>query len=82
MLPLAKEIRGNGSHYRIFPTLLRLMGYDPKRAQQIYGPDLSDTSEEPETFNTRFNARLGQLPQWQSIDAETLLIPDDQDAEN
>ena len=82
VLPLAKEIRGNGSHYRIFPTLLRLMGYDPKRAQQIYGPDLSDTSEEPETFNTRFNARLGQLPQWQSIDAETLLIPDDQDAEN
>jgi len=73
--------QGNGSHYRIFPTLLRLMAYDPAQLGEVYGPDLFDPSSEPDTFNARFNARLGQEPIWVSIRADNLTNPVDEDAQ-
>jgi len=71
---------GQGSHYRIFPSLLHFMGYDRQGVQALYGPDLFNPSAEPDTFNARFNARLGQLPQWRSINAGALFNPVAQDA--
>lgn len=67
--------QGNGSQYRIFPTIMTLMGYQQAASRATYGPDLFDPSKEPDTFNARFNARLGQEPVWVSIDAENLSNP-------
>ncbi|WP_299196327.1 sulfatase-like hydrolase/transferase [uncultured Erythrobacter sp.] len=67
--------QGNGSQYRIFPTIMTLMGYQQAASRAAYGPDLFDPSREPDTFNARFNARLGQEPVWVSIDAENLANP-------
>ena len=58
---------GEGSHYRIVPTLLQLMGYEAGAVEARYGPSLISTVDEPDTFNARFNARLGQSPDWRSI---------------
>lgn len=69
----------NGSHYRIFPTIMNLMGYEKSAVRAAYGPGLSDPSPEPDTFNARFNARLGQEPIWVPIDAANLANPMVQD---
>ena len=71
---------GQGSHYRIFPSLLHFMGYEREMTQALYGPNLFDPSAEPDTFNTRFNARLGQSARWYSIHADALRDPVAQDA--
>lgn len=69
----------NGSHYRIMPTLLRLMGYERQAVASTYGRDLFDLASEPDTFNARFNARLGREPRWVSIGKDPLLNPVRQD---
>ena len=46
----------------------------------LYGPDLFDPSAESDTFNTRFNARLGQSARWYSIHADALRNPVAEDA--
>jgi len=66
---------GEGSHYRIMPTLLQLMGYEPRAVEARYGPALTSTAAEPDTFNARFNARLGQSPDWRSISEGGLSNP-------
>ena len=71
--------RDNGSHYRIFPTLLKLMAYEEAGLRDAYGPDLIDSSSEPDTFNARFNARLGREPVWVSIGPDTLANPVQED---
>ena len=62
--------RNRVSHYQIFPTLLALMGYDPKQVRPSYGASLLERSNDPSTFNARFNARLGREPVWKSIHGE------------
>lgn len=52
------------SHYRIFPTLLAAMGYDPRAVRARYGEGLDSPHPDPATFNALFNARLGRQPQW------------------
>jgi hypothetical protein len=68
--------RNRSSHYNLFPTLLQLMDYDPAEVQQIYGRSLLVRTEDPFTFNTRFNARLGEKPQWKHIDVQQVVLPD------
>lgn len=63
------------SHYRIFPTLLRLLGYKDSDIAPTYGPDLLSRDPDPFTFNTRYNARLGRGPSWQHIDIDRLARP-------
>jgi Sulfatase len=63
------------SHYRIFPTLLSLMGYEQQAIQGVYGPDLLSPEADPYTFNIRYNARLGSSPIWKSISVENVAQP-------
>ncbi|ANU08310.1 sulfatase-like hydrolase/transferase [Paraurantiacibacter namhicola] len=63
------------SHYRIFPTLLQLMGYPETAVTGAYGADLLSSERDPFTFNTRFNARLGREPRWLQVDPDTLPTP-------
>lgn len=65
----------HSSHYRIFPTLLKRMGYDAEMVQKIYGEDLLSLTPDPYTFNARFNARLGLKPVWKKIDLNKLAMP-------
>ncbi|MBM7407092.1 MULTISPECIES: sulfatase-like hydrolase/transferase [Sphingomonas] len=60
--------RNRMSHYRIFPTLLGLMGYPEPAVRRLYGEALTAPTTDPFTFNTRFNARLGLEPRWEKID--------------
>ncbi len=64
--------RDRVSHYEVFPTLLALLGYDEREVRPIYGASLAERSQEPATFNARFNARLGQKPVWVPIDLRRL----------
>lgn len=68
--------KNRSSHYNIFPTLLQLMGYDPDRLQVVYGRPLSQPTDDEFTFNTRFNARLGQKPVWKYVDLKQVVLPD------
>lgn len=75
----ARANHDRSSHYMIFPTLLRLMGYDAGEVMPIYGASLLQPSRDPMTFNTRFNARLGSKPEWMTLDPGDLAIPPQED---
>lgn len=63
------------SHYRIFPTLLSLMGYGQPDIMPVYGPDLLSGEIDSFTFNVRYNARLGSSPVWKHIAIENVARP-------
>ncbi len=71
----AAAARDQSSHYRIFPTLLALMGYAAKDVAPLYGPDLLAAEPDPFTFNTRFNARLGSDPAWLHVPLAAIARP-------
>jgi glucan phosphoethanolaminetransferase (alkaline phosphatase superfamily) len=56
------------SHYRIFPTLLKVMGYSDLRIRDKYGPSLFEEMADPMTFNYQFYARLGTKPLWRKVE--------------
>lgn len=68
--------RNASSHYNIFPTLLRLMGYDRTGVAAAYGKALDQVTDDPFTFNVRFNARLGAKPDFRHIDLGQLVTPE------
>lgn len=67
--------RNGMSHFRIFPTLLRLMGYRRKDYLPLYGPSLTDPDKDPFSYNLRFNTLLGRQPEWQVINLKTVVDP-------
>ena len=67
--------KDRSSHYNIFPTLLQLMGYEPTGIEANYGKSLSQPTEDAFTFNYRFNARLGAMPEWKYIDLNHIVTP-------
>ena len=67
--------RDKSSHYRIFPTLLGLMGYAQRDVEPLYGPDLFSPRPDPFTFNVRFNARLGSEPSWLHVPVNRIARP-------
>ncbi|MHA6787825.1 sulfatase-like hydrolase/transferase [Pseudomonas bijieensis] len=67
--------KDRSSHYNIFPTLLQLMGYEPAGIEAIYGKSLSQPTDDAFTFNYRFNARLGAVPEWKHIDLNHIVTP-------
>ena len=71
----AQAGRDKLSHYRIFPTLLELMGYAAKDVAPLYGPDLFSAKADPYSFNTRFNARLGSEPSWLHVPLDRIARP-------
>ncbi|QVM94430.1 sulfatase-like hydrolase/transferase [Pseudomonas sp. SORT22] len=67
--------KDRSSHYNIFPTLLQLLGYDPAGIAAVYGRSLVVPSDDPFSFNTRFNARLGAKPVFKHIDLSEVVTP-------
>lgn len=64
----ALQNRNATSHYRIFPTILALMGYEPQAVRKAYGEGIDAPTPDKLLFNARFNARLGREPTWKLID--------------
>ncbi|WP_210639584.1 sulfatase-like hydrolase/transferase [Pseudomonas sp. Tri1] len=73
--------KDHSSHYNIFPTLLQLMGYEPAGIEAVYGKSLSQPTDDAFTFNYRFNARLGAVPEWKHIDLNHIVTPGPAQAE-
>lgn len=67
------------SHYRIFPTLLNAMGYDPDAVRRHYGEALDSPAPDPATFNSLFNARLGRKPIWVEVRRTSVAQPPEGD---
>ena len=63
------------SHYRIFPTVLGLMGYEKTAVEPDYGPDLLSAKPDPFTFNIKYNARLGSSPVWKKVALDEIVRP-------
>lgn len=68
--------RNASSHYNIYPTLLKLLGYDAAAVTRIYGQALDVPTDDPFTFNVRFNARLGAKPDFRHIDLSQVVTPE------
>ena len=71
----AARNRDRASHYQLFPTMLRLMGYAPGAVRAAYGDSLEGNLIDELRFNSRFHARLGRKPEWRRIDAAALARP-------
>ncbi|MBU2340048.1 MAG: sulfatase, partial [Alphaproteobacteria bacterium] len=63
------------SHFRIFPTLLALMGYESATTAPLYGPTLLSPEPDPMTFTPNYNASLGRDPSWYRVDPAALAAP-------
>jgi lipid A ethanolaminephosphotransferase len=63
------------SHFRIFPSLLALMGYDRKGVKPFYGPALDESDPDEFTYNLVFQTHLGRKPEWQKIDLGEIVSP-------
>ena len=51
------------------------MGYDLGAITAVYGNPLTIPTNDPFTFNSRFNARLGTKPKWEFIDLRRIVTP-------
>jgi glucan phosphoethanolaminetransferase (alkaline phosphatase superfamily) len=78
----AKRTQNASNHYRIFPTLLDMMGYDPAGIIKTYGLGLDKASPEPLRFNALFNARLGAEPHFVPIPLDRVVRPPQTDIAN
>lgn len=67
------------SHFRIFPSLLALMGYDRAAAKPFYGPALDEPEPDDLSYNLVFNTRLGRKPEWQRIKLGEIVSPPQSD---
>ena len=74
---IARKKNHNGmSHFRIFPTLLHLMGYDRQEISATYGYDLLSSRPDPFTFAAELHLRLGRKPKWIKVPLDQLRYPD------
>ncbi|HEY0311418.1 MAG TPA: sulfatase-like hydrolase/transferase [Allosphingosinicella sp.] len=71
--------RNGMSGFRIFPTLLSLMGYDRAGVKAHYGPAIDDPTPDPFSFIVRFNRSLGGKPTLQHIDLAKVITPPESD---
>ncbi len=67
--------RNGMSHFRVFPTLLDLMGYAPAEVAPFYGPSLLATEKDPMSFTYTYFATLGREPNWRKIEPARLAEP-------
>lgn len=63
------------SQFRVFPSLLLAMGYDPQAARDAYGPSLIDRGDDPMVFAVGMHFRLGAEPRWFPLDPEQVFRP-------
>lgn len=71
----AKTHFDGASHYRLFPTLLGLMGYAEAQVKPFYGPTLTAPERDPLTFTPSYNASLGRDPSWRRVARADLAAP-------
>ena len=67
--------RDGMSHFRIFPTLLALLGFAENDVAPLYGPSLVSPRGEEPSFTINYFALLGREPTWRRIDLATLAQP-------
>jgi lipid A ethanolaminephosphotransferase len=67
-------------HFRLFATVLALMGYDRRDIAGRYGPDAMVPADGPLRFTYTFSAGLGRAPSWRVIDPARLASPPAADA--
>ncbi|MNW70280.1 hypothetical protein D3C74_495260 [compost metagenome] len=60
---------------------MQLLGYDPAGIAAVYGRSLAVPTEDPFSFNTRFNARLGAKPVFKHIDLSEVVTPGEAQAQ-
>lgn len=73
------ENKNKSSHYNIFPSLLKIMKYDSIEVNKQYGKSLDIKTNDDFTFNTNWNARLGQKPKWKKINLNNIVSPPRED---
>lgn len=71
----ASANRDRMSHFRLFPTLLGLMGYAAEQTAPFYGPTLMSRESDPLTFTPNYNASLGRDPSWRRVIGSELAEP-------
>ncbi|RYH11086.1 MAG: sulfatase [Alphaproteobacteria bacterium] len=71
--------RNGMSHFRVFPTVLTLMGYDRAAMKPAYGAALDDPAKDDFSFNLTFNTRLGSKPKWRHIERNAIIAPPESD---
>lgn len=67
--------RSGASHFRIFPTLLRIFGYDSSKVQQIFGPDLCSSQSDSMTFMSGFYENGSSQEKWWKIHDTDIIDP-------
>jgi lipid A ethanolaminephosphotransferase len=63
------------SHFRVFPTLLALMGFAENDVARLYGPSLVSPARDALSFTNTYFATLGREPSWRTIDPAALAQP-------
>jgi hypothetical protein len=63
------------SHFRVFPTLLALMGFAEEDVASLYGPSLVSPARDELSFTNTYFATLGREPSWRTIDPAALAQP-------
>lgn len=67
--------RNRMSHYRIFPTLLSLMGYDEASVERTYGYSLTQPQRDPMTFGVGMHIKFRSRPKWIHIPVDKVIQP-------
>lgn len=75
----AARNRNRMSHYRIFPTLLELMGYNPAQVRDAYGHPLDSEAPDPYTFATELHLDGHSKPRWHRVNLNEIAFPTEQD---
>ena len=63
------------SGFRIFPTLLTLMGYKKEAVFSAYGPSLESNAPDPFTFGVQMSIKPGMNPRWIHIPIDQIVSP-------
>jgi glucan phosphoethanolaminetransferase (alkaline phosphatase superfamily) len=63
------------SAFRIFPSLLLMMGYPEPEVYNLYGPSLASSEIDPFTFAANMYLKLNRKPDWISIPRSEIKFP-------
>ena len=67
--------RDKSSGFRIFPTLLAMMGYDRAAMEARYGIALDGAGHDQFAYNVDFAPFLGKQPRFRKIDLKSVVAP-------
>ncbi|WP_454797780.1 sulfatase-like hydrolase/transferase [Novosphingobium lindaniclasticum] len=71
--------RNRSSAFRIFPTLLVLMGYDRDALRPRYGLPLDEAGHDRFAYNVDFAPLLGKPPGFRDMDVASVIAPPESD---